>query len=211
MIGIKPEYYVDLKGRRYPTWPGVLVALHENGLLGIEVTPLQFPTEENGWMAICQATVRMKGEDGGEQRYTEVGDASPKNCSAMIAVAALRMAATRAKGRAGRDAIACGETLREEMPEEDAGDEAPRQTAGNSQAAAPKPQAAEPKPQAARHAQKCEYHQGEADVCTRFVPENQCKSSQEEFGHFLCAQHSAQLRAFRAKKLAEAQAASATE
>lgn len=119
MPKVKDEYWIELKGKRYPTYPGVLVAAHEEGLLGIEVQVLQYPTDDNQHTAVCQATVTMRGFDGRELVYTEIGDAGPKTCSPMIALASLRMAATRAKGRALRDAIALGVTLAEEIPDDE--------------------------------------------------------------------------------------------
>lgn len=184
MVKIRPEFYVNLRGKMYPTWPGVLVALHENGLLGIEVTPLQHPTEENGGTAICQATVTMKGEDGRELVFTEVGDASPRNCSPMIALAALRMAATRAKGRAGRDALACGETLREELPDDDEASHNGHQRPAQSPRAKHDPQ---------DHAERKAAQEAAEDApqpmcfqCGQQVPAPVAAASQARWGVVLC-------------------------
>ncbi len=124
MVKIRDEYWVELKGRKHATYPGVLVALHESGLLGIEVTVLQYPTAENGNTAVCQATVTMRGDDGRELLFQEIGDASPANVGHHIAPHIIRMAATRAKGRAGRDALALGIALAEEFGPD--AEEAPR-------------------------------------------------------------------------------------
>jgi hypothetical protein len=115
MPEIRPEYMVNLKGKQHPLYAGVLVCAHENGLLGIEVSVTQYPTAENGHLAVCQAIVTMRGEDGRELVFTEIGDASPTNVGSMIAPHICRMAATRAKGRALRDALALGIALVEEM------------------------------------------------------------------------------------------------
>jgi hypothetical protein len=141
MATVRPEFWVDLRGKKYPTWPGVLIALHEEGLLGIEVLVVQYPAEENGWTAVCQATVTMKGDGQREQVYTDVGDCNGKNASPEIAKAAIRMASTRAKGRAGRDAIALGATLFEELPawdlEKEAGQDVQPRPATNAAPGAP--------------------------------------------------------------------------
>ena len=55
-----PKFLVNLSGRDYPLYAGVLAEAHERGLLGIETQIIQIPTEENGNVAIVKATVRMK-------------------------------------------------------------------------------------------------------------------------------------------------------
>jgi NACalpha-BTF3-like transcription factor len=104
-------------GAEHPTYAGVLAEAHKKGLRGIEVTILQFPKEDNQWMCICSATVRMEEIEGQYKMFTEIGDTSPKNVNKMIVPHLIRMAATRAKGRALRDAVNIGKTLREEMSE----------------------------------------------------------------------------------------------
>lgn len=110
---IEERFYVTLKGKRFPLYAGVLLAAQAAGLRNLEVKPLQIPSAENGWMAVCEAIAVF--EDG--RTFSDIGDASPANCSPQIATAALRMASTRAKGRCLRDAIGLGETLREELPD----------------------------------------------------------------------------------------------
>jgi hypothetical protein len=99
----------------------VLAEAHERGLQSIEASLIQIPASENDFTAIAKATVTMK--DG--TRFEEFGDASPKNVSARIATAIIRMAMTRAKGRALRDAVNIGQTLAEEIPDEQASDRPP--------------------------------------------------------------------------------------
>jgi|GEM_PF-5957430 len=114
-MAIDPKFIVSLKGKDYPTWPGVLDAATKAGLKSITTRPIQVPSAENGHMAIVAA--RAEFEDG--RVFEDLGDASPANCSAMIATAALRMASTRAKGRALRDAINVGQTMWEELPDDE--------------------------------------------------------------------------------------------
>jgi hypothetical protein len=196
MALIKDEYYVNLKGKRHPVYEGVLVALHENGLLGIEVTVLQYPCQENGMTAVCQATVTMRGEDGRELIFSEVGDASPANVGHHIAPHIIRMAATRAKGRAGRDALALGVALLEEM--------GPEVEAHNGQQARPEARAA---PQRARRDPEDEATQDDPNDplcewpdCPRHVGADQSRRSREHFDKTLCANHEAQLAVVRSKK-----------
>ena len=72
---------------------------------------MQFPSNENGNEAICRAVAESKT---GEV-FSDIGDANPANCHSMIAKHLIRMASTRAKGRALRDmcniGIACLEEL----------------------------------------------------------------------------------------------------
>lgn len=111
---IDPKFIINLNGKPYPQYGGILSAAHELGLASIETDLIQVPAEENGNTAIVRAVVRMK--DG--STFADYGDANPKNTSTRVATALIRMASTRSKGRALRDAINCGETMLEELPPE---------------------------------------------------------------------------------------------
>lgn len=100
-------------GKEHPTYASVLEEAHKKGLQGIEVEIVQFPTEANSYVCICSATVTMAGG----LTFTEIGDASPRNVNKQIVPHLIRMAATRAKGRALRDAVNIGLALREEFSE----------------------------------------------------------------------------------------------
>lgn len=110
-----PAFIVDLQGRDYCLYAGILAEAHERGLQGIETQLVQIPNEENGNTAIAKAVVRMK--DGSV--FEEFGDASPRNVNARIQTALIRMSLTRAKGRALRDAINHGATMAEELADLD--------------------------------------------------------------------------------------------
>lgn len=188
MATIRDEYWVNLKGKKHPTWPGVLVALHENGLLGIEVTVLQYPTQENGMTAVCQATVTMKGEDGRELIYVEVGDASPANVGPQIAPHIIRMAATRSKGRAGRDALALGVALFEELgPDTDAPNG--RSTHQEARPAVPR----------ARHDPEDEATKNACAVCGEIVPAPVANAARKRFSEVLCLTHGRERQERRAE------------
>lgn len=118
----RPRGVINLSGRDYPTWPFVLNKAHEMGLLGIETELLQIPCEENGSLAIVRAVATFSPSAEGVplRRFTGIGDAGPKNVSAKVAGATIRMAETRAMGRALRAAVNIGETMYEEMPDLDA-------------------------------------------------------------------------------------------
>jgi hypothetical protein len=115
-MSIDARFIVNLKGREYPTYPGILDAATTAGLQELTTRIIQIPAAENGHVAIVMA--RAEFADG--RVFEDVGDASPANCATHILPAALRMASTRAKGRCLRDAINCGMTLLEEEPEEPA-------------------------------------------------------------------------------------------
>jgi hypothetical protein len=107
------KFIVELNGKPHPLYAGILSEAHERGLASIETSLIQVPTEENGHTAIVKAVVTMK--DG--SRFEGYGDANPRNVNPRIATALLRMSETRAKGRALRDAINCGQTMLEELPD----------------------------------------------------------------------------------------------
>ncbi len=114
-MALRPDEYVNLKGKQHALYKGVLREAMENGLTRLVVTVLQFPAPENGNMAVCSATAVFEGTDGKERMFVEVGDCDDRNCGSMIAMHKIRMAATRAKGRALRDALGLGEALFEEI------------------------------------------------------------------------------------------------
>jgi hypothetical protein len=85
---------------------------------------VQIPTETNQRIAICTAVVMME-KDGHERAFTGIGDASPANVAPAMQLCLIRMAETRAKARALRDAVNIGVAAFEEMNEDDAYDGAP--------------------------------------------------------------------------------------
>jgi hypothetical protein len=114
-MGIDKRWIVSLKGRDYPTWPGVLDAAHEAGLVSLTTELIQIPHPDNGDMAIVKATASFS--DG--QIFSDYGDCSPKTTTPMLAAAAIRLASTRAKGRVLRDAVNVGQTMLEELADTD--------------------------------------------------------------------------------------------
>jgi hypothetical protein len=115
---LNPKWIINLKGKDFPLYAGVLDLAHQLGLQSIETQLIQIPGETNDYTAIAKATVRMK--DGSV--FEEFGDANPRNVTPMIAPAIIRMALTRAKGRALRDAVNIGQTILEELPDLDDAD-----------------------------------------------------------------------------------------
>jgi hypothetical protein len=122
------RFLIKLGDREYATYQGVLAEAHERGLQSIETSLVQIPGPDNDHVAIARAVVTMK--DG--TRFEEWGDSSPRNTNARIATALCRMALTRAKGRALRDAVNVGQTLLEELP--DTTDDAPIESSRDGRA-----------------------------------------------------------------------------
>jgi hypothetical protein len=115
---VREEYMIERQGRRFVLYAGLLEEAHERGLRSIETELLQVPSVENGEVAIVKAVVRTE-----EGKFGGIGDASPQNVNRAIAPHLIRMAETRAKARALRDAINVGVTAFEELGGE-AGEEA---------------------------------------------------------------------------------------
>jgi hypothetical protein len=111
---MREEYMIERQGRRFVLYAGLLEEAHSRGLRSIETDLLQVPGPGNGEVAIVKAVVRT--EDG---KFTGIGDASPENVNRTIAPHVIRMAETRAKARALRDAINVGVTAFEELGGED--------------------------------------------------------------------------------------------
>jgi hypothetical protein len=105
------RFITKIEGREFVTYPGLLDLAHQQGILKIEVDPLQYPTKENSQFAICRAVVVSKtGEI-----FSDVGDASPENCNSRVSKHLLRMASTRAIARALRSMTNIGMTCLEEL------------------------------------------------------------------------------------------------
>lgn len=113
VANIKPEFVEVLRDREYVLYGGLLDAAHSKGLRSIHTDLLQVPNEEHP-VAIVKAIVMM--EDGRE--FTGIGDASPKSVTMKnIVPHIIRIAETRAKARALRDAINVGTAAIEELGE----------------------------------------------------------------------------------------------
>jgi hypothetical protein len=137
------RFITEIEGREFVKYAGLLDLAHQKGLLKIEVDPLQFPTTDNGNMAICKATVLSKSGE----TYVDVGDANPNNTNSKVARHLLRMSATRAIGRALRSFTNIGNTMLEELGDldevlggEPAGREKPKRNLPKKEAKPSEPQ-----------------------------------------------------------------------
>lgn len=92
------------------TYPGLLSKAHDEGLAQVKTTLLQIPTDENHQTAIAKAVVETS-----KGRFEALGDANPENVNSFIVPHLIRMAETRAKARALRDAVNIGVVSFEEL------------------------------------------------------------------------------------------------
>jgi len=120
------RFIINIKGKDFVLYAGVLDLATQMGLLKLGVELLQFPTKENGNEAICRAVAESKT---GEV-FSDIGDANPQNCSSKVVKHLIRMASTRAKGRALRDMCNIGIACLEELADIDdvIGSETPKKT-----------------------------------------------------------------------------------
>ncbi len=121
---MRDEFMITRQGKQYVLYQGLLDEAHARGLRGIDTELVQVPTAENGNVALVKAVVEMEAADGseGSRTFSGIGDASPENVGRDIVPHIIRMAETRAKARALRDAVNVGATALEELSD---GDEAP--------------------------------------------------------------------------------------
>jgi hypothetical protein len=111
---VKREFIVERQGRSFVLYAGLLDLAHSQGLRAIRTRLVQVPSEENGQMAIASAEVET---DRGT--FSGLGDASPANVSRAMLTCTIRLAETRAKARALRDAVNVGVVAFEELGEAD--------------------------------------------------------------------------------------------
>jgi hypothetical protein len=98
-------------------YEGILARAHEDGLRSIHTELVQIPSKANGDAAIVRAVVVT-----GRGTFEGIGDATPGNVNARVVGHLLRVAETRAKARALRDAVNIGLVALEELDEVDAVD-----------------------------------------------------------------------------------------
>ena len=92
------------------TYEGLLAKAHEEGLKAIRTTLVQAPLDQNNLTAIVKAEVATE-----KGSFEGIGDANPENVGSFIVPHLIRMAETRAKARALRDAVNIGVISFEEL------------------------------------------------------------------------------------------------
>ncbi len=113
-MAINEKFIINLQGKSYVTYEGLLDLAHQNNLKSLVVELIQVPTPENNMTAICKATATT--ENGS---FTDIGDASPQSVNSTIIPHIIRMASTRAKARVLRDLTNVGMTAIEELTIDD--------------------------------------------------------------------------------------------
>jgi hypothetical protein len=111
---MKREFLIDRQGKQFVLYAGLLDEAHRNGLKAIRTQMVQSPSPQNGNVCICVAEVETE-----KGTFSGIGDASPESVGRNIAPHFIRMAETRAKARALRDAINVGAVAFEELGELD--------------------------------------------------------------------------------------------
>ena len=110
--------------REVATYAGLLARAHEEGLCDITTSIIELPSEKNAMTAICFAKITTS-----KGTFTGIGDANAENVNRRIAPHILRMAETRAKARALRDAVNIGVVALEELGGNDEVDDLQPQSA----------------------------------------------------------------------------------
>lgn len=125
---MRDEFLITRQGKQYVLYAGLLDEAHSRGLRGIDTELIQVPDDENGNVAIVKATAEM--EDG--SHFSGIGDASPENVGRNIVPHIIRMAETRAKARALRDAVNVGATSLEELTDQEVDAPPPQRSQASS-------------------------------------------------------------------------------
>lgn len=113
-MSVNENFIINLQGKSFVTYEGLLDLAHQRGLISIEVEIIQIPTKDNNMTAICQAVATTTNE-----RFQDIGDASPQSVNSGLVPHLIRMASTRAKARVLRDLTNIGMTAVEELSMED--------------------------------------------------------------------------------------------
>lgn len=113
-------FICKIKGKEAILATGLQALAHEKGIKALKPRIIQFPNKDNDNTAIVETT--LLGYDWCpvtnqiiEVEYTAIGDANPKNCTAMVAAAFIRMAETRSISRACKNYVNVGIVSVEEL------------------------------------------------------------------------------------------------
>lgn len=122
---MKREFLMERGGKQFALYAGLLDLAHQNGLVSISTELVQVPSEANYHTAICTAVVVLE-QGGVRKQFSGIGDAARTNVSGTMAQHLIRMAETRAKARALRDAVNIGVAAFEELGDEEETQPAPQ-------------------------------------------------------------------------------------
>lgn len=105
------EKYIEvIEGRDFIRYDGLIELAHDK-IASIDVDLIALPTPENDYTAIVKATIT----DTQGHKWSAIGDASNTTCAPGLAPHKIRIAETRAKGRALRDMLNVGMPMYEEI------------------------------------------------------------------------------------------------
>lgn len=127
-VEINRDYIIENRGKKYVLYAGLLDAAHRNGLRGITTNLVQVASDANGGVTIVHAVVTLDG-DGPDERhiYTGLGEVGKRDTPIALQNP-VRMAETRAKARALRDALNASEYTLEGDEEDRPAPEDPKRT-----------------------------------------------------------------------------------
>lgn len=111
---LNENFIINLQGKSFVTYEGLLDLAHQKNLRSIEVELIQIPSKDNNMTAICKATAITD-----EGKFVDYGDANPQSVNSTIVPHLIRMASTRAKARTLRDLTNVGMTAIEELKIDD--------------------------------------------------------------------------------------------
>ena len=106
------KFIIDIKGKKFLKFEGLLNEAKENGLEGSNIEILQYPTKDNDNTIIVKSTIILNGK-----YYSDIGDANSKNVNSIIIPHIIRQASTRATARALRIGLGIGMCSVEELGE----------------------------------------------------------------------------------------------
>lgn len=133
---MRKEFLIERQGRTFCLYSGLLDLAHQQGLQSIQTSLVQVPSEANKGVAIVTAIVTME-RDGVVRFFTGIGDAAVNNVAPAMVNCLIRMAETRSKARALRDAVNIGVAAFEELGDEDARDGSAEETSPRARSARP--------------------------------------------------------------------------
>jgi hypothetical protein len=113
-VELKKEFIIERQGKTFVLYAGLLDEAHGKGIQSIRTELIQIPSDANHQVAVVHAVVETE-----KGTFSGLGDASPLNVAPAMRTCLIRMAETRAKARALRDAVNVGSVAFEELGVED--------------------------------------------------------------------------------------------
>lgn len=107
----KPNFIVNIKGKDFMTYEGLLAKAHEKGKFDMIIT--ESWVSEDMKKAWCKVRLTADG-----QVFDGFGSSTPDNTGEMTQSHPVEMSHTRAKGRAFRDYLNIGQAMAEEIKQE---------------------------------------------------------------------------------------------